>query len=438
MTPVDSLYEYGGFRMAEIFSDLAWSVGFPLILALAGLAYVVHACMERGSMRDAAVHVFYLLLVAWLLGPTKVVVRGGPGDLRERLDLKSPTDGAAKAPRFIAFLGSAADYIQKKAIAKIDERFLNEPFERERLAAALDAADIFDGELKGDLRQFGRQCYRVAVAGDKRPSEELARLDPLAPDSFDYRAGEARVSDRLVSCAVARGELRGRVDDHLTNHGFHGMVRGLLRDFDLLDEKRTAEYRGAVVRRAMLGPREWQGESLLVAASLPSPSEVERYHRSEKMTEAADAGWLNDIPVPGGVSVGEVMDFVGELFFDTTSRAKQIVDNQYTMKQKTYIAITQGPYLYGLAVMIVLGLFPVVGLAALLPGRWRALMNYGKIFLSIKLWPVCWAILSRFNARARGLDVFGDNIGTGDFVLVLSSMYLLTPVLCFGFVSLDT
>lgn len=435
LTPVDSLYEYAGFRLATSLSDLALSVGLPLIFALAGLAYVVHGSLQRESMRDALIHVFYLMFMAWMIGPTQVEVRGGDGDLRGQLGLEQREDGKIQVPRFVAYLNGGADHVQRKAIESIDKDFLHGPFERERLAAALEVADVFDGQLKNDLWQFSLNCFVLAVARDPRPSAVLIRLDPLAPGAFDYGAGSVVLSQRgreghftyVARCEDARGELEARVVEHLSRNPFHIEVLNLLVQFYTmgqvkLEKPPDAYYRSRVLLRAMVGPRTPNGANDLVLRSLPKDT----------------PGTRRELLPRDNHGFGNLLDQGYDYVVDRSSKWKQNFESDATMKQKTYIAITQGPYLYGLALMIVIGLFPVVGLVALLPGRWRALLNYAKVLVSIKLWPVCWAALSRFQDRSQSIDVFGDNVGTADFVIVLSSMYLLTPLFCFAMVALAT
>ena len=86
-----------------------------------------------------------------------------------------------------------------------------------------------------------------------------------------------------------------------------------------------------------------------------------------------------------------------------------------------------------------LGLFPVAGLWAILPGQWRVLVNFGKVFVSVKLWPVCWAALTAFNARRSVHEVFEPaERGSGGVYFAVAAMYLLTPAISFLIVHLAT
>lgn len=101
------------------------------------------------------------------------------------------------------------------------------------------------------------------------------------------------------------------------------------------------------------------------------------------------------------------------------------------------------PYIYGLVQMVLIGLFPVAALWALWPGHWKALLNFGKLFLSVKLWMVFWAILAAFNQARYDLVLGNDPArnGIGNQIEILPSiatMYLLTPLLSYMIVSLAT
>jgi len=108
----------------------------------------------------------------------------------------------------------------------------------------------------------------------------------------------------------------------------------------------------------------------------------------------------------------------------------------------TYYKVSlYAPYMYGLVQMVLIGLFPVAALWALWPGHWKALLNFGKLFLSVKLWMVFWSILAAFNQARYGLVLGNDPArnGIGNQIEIFPSicaMYLLTPLLSYMIVSL--
>jgi hypothetical protein len=113
--------------------------------------------------------------------------------------------------------------------------------------------------------------------------------------------------------------------------------------------------------------------------------------------------------------------------------------DRWAAKQKYFQAVTYGPHVYGLSLMILLGLFPVVALFALCPGQWRVFLNFLKVFISVKLWPIGWTLLSTFNQRRGALEAFdAPERVAGNAFLAISSMYLLIPAFSFILVQLAT
>src|SRR6185295_12520160 len=71
---------------------------------------------------------------------------------------------------------------------------------------------------------------------------------------------------------------------------------------------------------------------------------------------------------------------------------------QQALGPSTYYRISVlAPYIYGLITAVLLMVFPIAGLMAFWPRGYMALIHFLKVFLSVKLWPVFWAFLSRMN-----------------------------------------
>jgi len=110
----------------------------------------------------------------------------------------------------------------------------------------------------------------------------------------------------------------------------------------------------------------------------------------------------------------------------------------------TYYKVTlYAPFIYGLVQMVLLALFPVAAIWGLWPGHWKVLLNFGKLFVSVKLWVVFWAALAAFNQGRYDLILGNDPArnGAGNAVEIfpsIAAMYLLTPLLSFMIVSLAT
>lgn len=403
MTPIDTVYEYAGYKLAGTLHDLFAGVGLPLILALAGTAWVVHRVAERGSIRELLLHFFTLVFVAWLLSPTKL--QGLP------------------TPRFAAYLGQAADVLQKRAIRRVNERFLADPFEWERVAAMASFGIILEPGLARDAAIFLEACVKPA----------LARAAPQGTNVF--RPGTLPYGP---DCEKERQRIWTRLRDHARQDRFHRATTDAAARLDPATANAFVElYLDRIAERAMDGPGSPTSEAALVRASLG------RYGYADPAQSGAVA--------PGFASaVASALPFLFETTDPTQAKAgnalisgaaefMQVWENQFTAKQRYYLATVYGPHVYGLALLLVIGLFPVAGLFALLPGQWKVLINYLKVFISIKLWPLGWAVLTGFNARRSTLEAFNPpERASADVFLVVASMYLLVPVFAFLLVHLAT
>lgn len=391
MTSIDTVYEYAGLRLAETLRAMLSGVGLPLLLGLAGTAWLVHQlASEKASVRELGVHFLSLIVAWWLLSPTE--------------------SGGMKAPRFLAWLGQGADALQKRAVRGVNARFLESPFEWERLAAMASFARVLDPALQRGVDEFLEACAKPA----------LARAEPRSSNLF-----QRGVLPYPPPCEERREELRLRMADHVGRHPLHRAAFDAARRHD----PRTADayrdrYLETVCVRAVDDPDGPTGERALVLASLGSYSYLDRAQST------GDFPWW--VKPPWAWVTGDLWDRGANAAIAGVAELQQSWDNRFTAKQQYYLVTTYGPHVYGLSLLFLLGLFPVAGLWALLPGKWTVLVNYGKVFVSVKLWPVMWAALTQFNQKRASIEAFepGER-GSGDVFLAISSMYLLTPGLAF-------
>ncbi|MBV8878935.1 MAG: hypothetical protein JO332_03115 [Planctomycetaceae bacterium] len=395
MNSIDTVYEYAGFKLAGSLSGVFSSVGLPLIVALAGIAYSVHVLAEKGSLRPLAIHVLYLILCIWLLGNTR--------------------QQGVTVPRVVSYAGQAADLLQKRLIKNINDRFLTEPYEWERIAASVSFARILDPALELRVSSFLGSCARTA----------LAQSEPRHPDLL--REGALPYEGR---CETQRRDLWQRLRLHVQKDPHHQALLEAARSKDsahaALFEDR---YVDEIVLRATDEPGGPVSESTLVAASLGDYSLMDPSQSTGTLPSWAKgllgaAGWLFGDEL-ANVAIGGL------------AQLNQNWENRFAAKQRYYQVLTLGPHVYGLSVMILLGLFPVAGLFALAPGQWRVLLNFVKVFASVKLWPVGWAVLSTFNQRRTILEAFDEpERGGGSVFLAVAGMYVLIPALAFLVVQL--
>jgi hypothetical protein len=398
MTSIDTVYEYAGLRLAETLRAMLSGVGLPLLLGLGGTAWLVHQlASEKASVRELGVHLFSLIVAWWLLSPTE--------------------SGGMRAPRFLVWLGEGTDTLQKKAVRGVNARFLESPFEWERLAAMASLARVLDPALRRGTDEFLEACAKPA----------LARAEPRARNLFQPGA-----LPYAPPCEERREELRVRIVEHVNRHPAHRAAIEAARRHDPKTADAYRErYLEAVCLRAIDDPGAPTGERALVLASLGGYSYLDPAQSTGEFPWWVKPPWawtrLGSSLWEGGANAA--LTGVAELH--------QAWENRFTSKQQYYLVTTYGPHVYGLSLLFVLGFFPVAGLWALLPGRWTALVNYGKVLASIKLWPVMWAALTQFNQKRSAIAAFDPaERGSGDVFMAVAAMYLLTPGLAFLMVHL--
>lgn len=395
MSAIDTVYEYAGYSLAGKLQAVLWGTGLPLIVALAGVAWTVHTVTEKGSIKDLALYTLYLFFAGWLVS-------------------SAPQQGVP-TPRFAAWLGRAADLVQKRSVTAIHRDFLTAPFEWERIAAMVGAGRITDAPLAERVHRFLESCAKVALAAAPGP-----------PTGNLLRAGQLPYGD---SCERTRSDLWSRLERHVKENAFH---RELLSTAAARDPAGGPAFRERYLDQLCASTFEAPGSPVSERALLV----------------AALGDYAYATP---DVSVGMAERLVGIFFGGTPihsenqdailgpSEIVQAIDLQVSTRQKYYLATVLAPHLLGLSLMVLLGLFPLVGLFALLPGKWRALVRYAETLVSVKLWPVCWASLTVFNAKRSVHEVFEPaERGSAGVAFAVAAFYLLTPALCFMVVHLAT
>lgn len=395
MNSIDTIYEYAGYKLAGSLSSVFSGLGLPLILALAGVAYTIHHVAEKGTLRPLAIHILYLLFASWLLAATR--------------------QQEVATPRFVAYAGQATDLLQKRLVRRINDHFLTEPYEWERIAARVSSGRILDPSLDLRIASFLDGCARTSLATSEPRHANLLR-DGALPYTGD--------------CEKRRRELWERLQQHVKTDPHHqATIQAASARDPAQTEAFIQRYTDEIAIRSIDEPGGPISESNLVAASLGEYSVTDHSQRSQSLPP-----WAKPLLGPlGWVFNGEAVDAA----VDGLASFHQNWEGRIASKQRYYAVLSVGPHVYGISVMILLGLFPVAGLLALMPGQWKTLTHYLEVFASIKLWPVGWALLSTFNQRRGVLETFdAPERGDGSVFLAVSAMYLLVPALAFMIVRL--
>lgn len=418
-TSVDSYFEYLGFVAQQgLFSVLEETRIVWIVVACGLIALILRAA--RGRVEPAAI-LFYLgqlLLLGVILAPARGQVAAPEGPARD-----------IYGSRGALIANAVMDGVVRRAIERIDADFAQAPFAYERLRALLARARFHDAYLGHLLREFADQCgeptfasqaldeYVSSLSGteDFAPVENLRiSRDWLLGLWDDYGAGTPKdwmvLQGRWRSCVEVRELLRERIRRNLSRNELYRQAAEL---YEHLSGRSVDEaFEDAFVRQAVANE---------LAASASETARVREVLPASPTTFGGDGAAQTDA-LSGIVDMlaGAVED--GRRWLEEGTRAKYA----YSM------FIASAPHVYGLAQMTFLALFPLAALFALLPGRWTLLILYMQIFLSVKLWPLLWALYSAFHRSAlaaRDIRLTELDGWTGPGVIALLWFYLATPTL---------
>jgi hypothetical protein len=424
---LDTAYEYAGFQAAGSFQEALSDLSVPLLFALAGVAWRVFRVAEDGAVRPLAFHMMTLFIVAWLASP-----RSSDRSALPHL----------RAPRAIAMMDAAADEVVRRAVRGIDKEFLTRPFEWERLALLSRVSRVQDPELAAETRRFLEECVPAAILRAGTPPPDGARRNPIADDSGLSYTGLVDAAGR--SCESVRRSLVEGLRHEVESHSLHRATLAALAAYEGGGEW-TASYTDKLVRNLWFRPDEIEGEMAALRRSVGPYRWFDVDQRTMRY------------PFDGGRAINSAYDLfmfpslvVADVAVALHAETTQWLSDATESKQRHYLVTTHGPHLYGLSLMLLMALFPIVSLYSVLPGKWTALLHFAKLFFSIKLWPFGWALLTAFTSRRPAAMALADaasdfraplehalRIGeTPNLFATISLLYLLVPVLSFCVVQL--
>jgi hypothetical protein len=409
MESIDTVYEYAGHQAALALWGALAGLGIPLLVALGGVAWRFMRVAEDGLARPLLLHFFGLVLVWWLVSPTRVAA--GSVD--------------ARAPRFAAWLTAGTDTFTRSAIRRIDKEFLDKPFEWDRIAAMCGRAEIYDPALRTDVRTFLAQCTVPAVAALDGTPSQAAERNPLRADTgLPYARFTVTLRGQTMPCPDARDRLSRRVADYVRRSSIHQRV--LLAAYSYDGKLKEDTYVDQVVYNVWHGAPDFSDMRITRLA-------VGEQYLGDPLQDTLRARTRDGSSTSYITAIGSTAAHIWSALTQNMSGAVEAKATHFTV-------VTLGPELYGLSTMLLLGLFPLAALWALLPGRWTVLARFAQVFVSVKLWPVGWALLTYFGQRRPSTEAltFGgmEDAGTRSIFATVAMMYLLIPLLSFLIVNL--
>jgi len=426
---LDTAYEYAGFQAAASFHGALSGLAVPLLFALAGVAYRIFRVAEDGAVRPLGFHLLGMIVVAWLASP-----RASEPSALPHL----------RAPRGLSLIDGAADAVVRRAIEGVNRDFLTRPFEWERLALLARVAKIQDPDLSARLSDFFVECTGPAIARVGPPPSDWARRNPTADNTgLPY---DTLVDAAGQGCESIRRDLATALHREVESHEIHGQSLAALSAYSGSEAgDLRALYIDKLVRNAWFRPDAQQGEFEASRRSVGSYRWFDLDRRTSRY------------PFDGGREVNTIWDIVtfpgmvaSELATGIYAETTQWFSEATESRQRYYLVTTHAPHLYGLSIMVLMALFPIAALYGLLPGKWTALLQFSKVFFSVKLWPFGWSLLTAFTERRPGALALADaasdagaqaahalRLGeTPNLFVTITLMYILVPALTFAAVQL--
>lgn len=442
ITPIDTLYEFSGLVLAERFADtLLWSRLFVGILIAAAILRLFYLSQKKDSYFDLVAYPVYLAFMLFLVSPVTVTVRPKSTVLNQlwndvdssQIDWAGKKGGQSvgqeafqvRVPRIIGVTHRLTDGLVRQFVGGLKNDVGYTLFRWQAVVAGLKQATILDPELSELYHKFLRYCYWPAQAARGTPDAADGASNrplPLRESSDDIYFGlEMPLTASWSPCATMKQALVGHLRDHVRENKVHAQALKAGADVAAGNGQDLVEaYLTRLIYNETFSGGS-RGEMALLKNAVPDYSSWDQQYM----------GTANYGTVTQGVS--GLLGIVSS-FWEGSS--------QETLGPTLYYRLTLfAPYLYGLLQAVILMAFPIAGLWSLWPGSWTAVVNFLKLWTSIKLWPVFWTFLSSFNIYRLNLppdDPLGVE-GTGGSAAMFASiaaMYVLVPVLSYMILNL--
>lgn len=449
VTAVDSVFQWTGYKLAAIFHDTLWTGLFVLLPAsiwLASALLTIWRCIREHDYHDIPVYLGYSLVILWVIWPVQreygmVIEANGPaaGEYRTcgEYTQRALSPVSIRMPRLLGWMSGVLDQFVVHATLEIEARTPQNLRDFAHAASLVELVRIRDPRTLTMLKDFVSVCYAPALA-----YAEEHKLPVADPHDLMYDPALLETYQRLVidddgrTCAWMRDQIeRGiRQDEH------HIAVMQRLRRFAAngnFDEL----YIARVVRNTLTFPDRGPGGiptvSLAYTYLRPASSEGFTFREFSSMVNVINPPALATDPSATWASAEQawkrLLGALGETVADMTAAQAKNLFGYTIVTHVTALA----PAFYGLVLMIVLAIFPLIAVWALLPGKAVFFFRYFKILAGVKLWPVFWTVVSSFY-NSGGLEgVLTGEQKAPDALFVAASMYLLVPVICVGVVELS-
>jgi hypothetical protein len=385
-TPIDSILAFTGATWASQLHAMFWNGGVYVAVILVGVLMTAVRAMPHGALLPVVLHLVVATALAFAFGASSRAIELKRSITEEANAVVAPAVAGqrpptgASLPAGFVLINDAMHSLSQSMIQLIKRDFAERPFAALVVVNRL-AAEKFDGDpaLQARLGTFLDTCYGAALQAWEAatPTEQrdafavntpaASALQPYyATLSFPDANGEA------VSCATQWEGLRGDIAAYARTHvtpatdWVSATLSWLSRTFG------SDEW---VVNNALRNYRQ--------AVEPPGGSQLD--------PSSPSRNWLDPVAwLQGGASL--VLGTIAGLWNPVVMG--QIVD---FFQRSAYV-------FYGYAMMAAYAVFPIMLGFALWPGQFGRFATYLMLLLSLKMWPVFWAMIA--TAHEKILPVF--------------------------------
>jgi hypothetical protein len=422
---------------------LLWDGYIGLFVIGAAFLRLYYLGSREGSYLELAVYPLYAFFMFFLLYPIEVSLSA------PRTPGGSPGFGAGpkgaetiRIPRALAYVCALTDALQQSLIHDLAGSVGGTMREWERLAALNEKTRLMDLQSRRKLGIYLKYCYWPTLAQPGAPDGQPWDQVPLADLPIDpWLAGRyqeiglsAPIDAQVVPCAALQEQLRADLGRELSTEPFHQQALLAFQEAGVDPGQARIFYRRRILYNEVFVVAGVEGAAIREA--LPEYSLLKGW------------GWdptymATDIKEKSGF-----WDVLGSLFGNLPTVAISLTSaigewwSQKAMGPGIYYRVSAlAPHLYGLVIAILFMLFRMAGVMAFWPKWWSAVVNFMKLFLSVKLWPILWAFLSAILSSRNVFDGtrpdgFQSGMGTSGVFPAICSMYLVVPMLSFMMINL--
>jgi hypothetical protein len=447
-TPVSTVYEYVGHTVGlRLGTYLIWNGYIVFFVMATAFLRLYYLSSLKGSFSELGVYPVYVFFMFFLLYPVEVSLTAPAQSAAAGTQGAGEGAATVRVPRVLAHVSVLTGTLQQYLIRDFKSLIGASLHEWERLAAINEKTRIMNTGVRTDLQAYARYCYWPTMAVEGHPEGDPWELVPMASLSIDgwlkleYEKTALSAPQTKtwgpwpMPCSELHSRIGDAVADELRTDKFHRAALSAWADVNVSEAEASAFYRRRILYNELFVANGVEGGAIRDA--LPEFSLTNGswgWDTTNMATEVKQSDGVWDT----------LKNFLGNLPIVAISVASTLSEwwSQKAMGPATLYRISAlGPHIYGMVTGFLFMLFPIAGVMAFWPKWWSAIINFMKLFLSVKLWPILWAFLSAILSARNVFDGtspsgFQTGMGTSGIFPALCSMYLMVPMLSFMMINL--